>query len=120
MKLFNKASIFIFSILLTAFGGALLFCYNLRQTGKGKIALPFAIIALVATAIIRNLVHQTIPGSATELFIPNIIGGLTLIYPCWNAYFGEHLTYKTRSVLIPSIVVIFLWGGLYLCNVYLT
>ena len=90
--------------------------YNLRSVGKNKPVVPLILIALFANAILFRLVKQFQLGSAFELFIPNVAGGLILIFPVWDHYLSEFTSFQTKNIWVPLIVAIILWGGLFVLN----
>ena len=90
-----------------------MFAYNLRSVGKNKVVVPFILIALFANALLFKLIKQFQLGSALELFIPNVAGGLILIFPVWDHYLSEFNPFQAKNIWIPLIVTIVLWGGLY-------
>jgi len=96
-----------------------MFAYNLRVSGKNKTALPLVLIALVANAVLRQLIKNVLPGSAIELFIPGAICGLILIFPVWDKYLGEFQDSQSKSILIPAIVTVVLYGGFILLGLFL-
>jgi hypothetical protein len=117
--LYNKASILIFSAVLTGFGGALMLGHNLRVVGKNKKVASLVITILIANFILRQLVKSILLGSLYELFIPNIIIGLILIFPVWDMFLSEITTYNSKRIWIPLAVFVVLYGGLYLGNLML-
>jgi hypothetical protein len=113
MRLYNKMSIVIFSILLTGVGSSIMLGYNLRTAGKNKIVVPLVLISLVANAVIRQLVKNILPGSLMySFFIPNVILGLILAFPVWDKYLADLTSYEAKSLWIPSLIVLLLYGGL--------
>jgi hypothetical protein len=115
--LFNRISILIFSVLLTGFCGALMLTYNMRVIGKNNKVWPVIIFALIGNAFLRQVVKELLPGTGYELFIPNSIIGLILIFPVWNTFFTEISDFRAKPVWIPLTVFIILYGGLYYLNV---
>ena len=84
--------------------------YNLRKVGKNKVVAPLVLIALLAYAVLRQLVKRIFPGSLYEAFVPSIIMGFILAFPFWNNYLGEFTSYENKKPWIPLTVVVVLWG----------
>ena len=115
--LYSKTSVLIFSLILTGFCGALMLGYNLRTVGKRKIVLPLVIITLVVDGIMFQLVKKITPDSLLRLFIPNLIAAIILSYPIWDTYVTmDHDEYNEKTVWIPVIVAVVLYGGLLTLN----
>ena len=116
--LFNKFSIVFFSLILTSLGGALMFAYNLRATGKGKLGWPVVLISLLGTAVIRAVVKHFLPGSTYELFIPGLVWGLILAIPVWNKYLSDYPDYISKPPYEPALAAIVLYGAFFAFYTY--
>jgi hypothetical protein len=113
LKLYNQISILIFSVILTGFCGALMLSHNLRAVGKRKIVLPLVIITIVVDGIMFQAVKGFVDDSLLRLLIPNIIAGVVLSYPVWDAYITlDDDELEAKAVWIPAAVAIILYGGL--------
>lgn len=110
--LYSKTTIFIFSILLTGFGGAILLAHNIRKTGKSKGTIAVCFLSIVLISILRQMVIVTNLGALLEFLIPQIVCGGLLVTVCWDRYlFDVEGQYNNKHILIPLIVTIVLYGS---------
>jgi hypothetical protein len=91
--------------------------YNLRSVGKRKIVVPLVILTIVADAIMFQVMKKVTSDSALRLFVPNIIAGIFLSYPVWDAWLSfETDEFEEKPVWIAVIVGAIIYGGLIAAN----
>lgn len=114
--LFTKLSIAFFSILCTYFCGSLMLAYNLNQLGKRKQAWFMFIGSVILYAILLSIIKGFHAGSLIELIVPNIILGFLIAYPVWDYLLPVVDEFKPKSILVPLILTIIIWGSLIIGN----
>lgn len=92
--------------------------YNLRQTGKTKKAWIVVIGSMVGYAVLLQIIKRFNLGSLFQLIIPNLIVGLILALPVWDVLFPEIDEYQPKSLLVPIVATIVVWGGLILLSIF--
>lgn len=110
MKLFNKSTILIFSIIGSTLFGALLFSDNLKQLDKRKHIASIIIFALVWNVMMMKLLKNiTIP--FVPFIITNLLGGIILIVPIWKYHIEEYQkSFVSRKIWGPLISLIVLYS----------
>jgi len=111
-KIYVKAVVFIFSVLLSTIFGALLFAQNLNETGKKKDILHIILFSIIWNMLLLKSLGNIIHNPLIVYGITNTLGGLLLIFPFWNYYMKEIIDYDRRKIWGPLIVFIALVGGL--------
>src|SRR5689334_21939184 len=86
-RLFNKAAILTFSILMSTFFGALMFSQNLASIGKKNEIIKVILFAGLWNLIFFRLSGKIISNPLISFIIINLLGGIVLIFPMWNHYF---------------------------------
>jgi asparagine N-glycosylation enzyme membrane subunit Stt3 len=108
-KFFTRASIFIFSILLTVVFGALLFSDNLNEAGKRKEIYKIILLSIAWYTVLENILKRiTHLSFVTSYLIINGIGGLMIAFPIWNNYLKEIEEFEKRKSSGPAIVFLVL------------
>ena len=110
-KIYVKAVVFIFSILLSTLFGALLFARNLNETGKKIEILQIFLFSIVWNTLLLKSLGNIIHNAIIVYGITNTLGGLLLIFPFWNYYLKEIVDYDRRKIWGPLIVFTTLVGG---------
>lgn len=85
--------------------------YNLRQVGKVKKAWIVIVLHIVVFIVIRAGIKPFSLGSILEYLIPNLVVGLLLAFPVWDHFFPEIDEFKPKTLLVPIIATIVVWGG---------
>lgn len=117
--LYNKATIYITTALLSTFFGAIFYSMNLHQFNKKKQIPPMLIFGVCWNGLCIYILRALkITNSTLVLFLPNLLGGLILISFTWDYHFKEAGTFKSRSPVIPLLSVVFIWGTIYALNKY--
>ena len=111
-KIYVKAVVFIFSILLSTLFGALLFARNLNETGKKIEILQIFLFSIVWNTLLLKSLGNIIHNALIVYGITNTLGGLLLIFPFWNYYLRDIVDYDKRKIWGPLIFFIALVGGL--------
>lgn len=113
--LYAKETIFIFSFLCSVFFGAILLSINIRDKRDKWVVIGFGITYTVFMATIGATLAVGMPLIPIVL---SAIGGAVLQSYFWDKYIGKEVAYKKKSVLIPFLIAIVIFGGLFLLAVY--
>jgi len=111
-KIYTKAVVLIFSILLSTIFGAVLFAQNMKEAGKKMEIYNILFFSIFWNTLLIKMLGKIIPNSLMVYGIANVLGGLLLIFPFWNYYLKEVVDYDRRKLWGPIIVFIVLVGGL--------
>ena len=112
MKLFNKATVLIFSTLFSTFLGALIFSDNLKTLNKGKFIIPTILFSIVWT-VITNKILSSFNVPYVPFLIANFFGGLILIGPIWNHHIEKELEYETKPIWMLLLSLAILFGAIF-------
>jgi len=110
-KIYVKAVVLIFSVLLSTLFGALLFAQNLKEIGKKKEIFNIFLFAIFWNTLLLKILGMIIPNPLVVYGITNTVGGLLLIFPFWNYYLSEIVGFDKRTIWLPLIFFIVLVGG---------
>ena len=110
-KLYSKAAIFAFSILLSTIFGALLFAENLKEITKRKEIYKIILFSIIWNVLLMNLLKKIITNGLVLYGIVNVLGGLILIFPFWDFYLKDIVDFQRRKVWGPIIIFIVIVGG---------
>jgi hypothetical protein len=108
-KLYNKATIVIFSVLLSTFFGGIIYSQNLSEIDNRKQIGPVLVFCIIWNIILFKLAHRFTDNFVLTFILPNIFGGLILSGLFWKHHFGD-LDFKVRSVWLPSVIVLLIYG----------
>jgi len=108
-KLYNRATIVIFSIFLSTFFGGIIYSQNLSETGNRKQIGPVLIFCIIWNIIFFKLVDRYSDDFLITFILPNLLGGLVLSTLFWKHHFGD-LDFKVRSIWMPLIIVLLVYG----------
>ncbi len=108
-KLYNKATIVIFSILLSTFFGGIIYSQNLSEIDNRKQIGPVLVFCIIWNIILFKLAHRFTDNFVLTFIVPNILGGLVLSSLFWKHHFGD-LDFKVRSVWLPLVIVLLIYG----------
>lgn len=107
-KIFNKATVLIFSILGSTFYGGLIYSTNLKTLNKGKFIAPtitFSILwSIVLIWLFRDFEYPLI-----KYLVINGLGGLILIIPLWNYHFPDLDQFENRKIWGPLAGLLLPW-----------
>jgi hypothetical protein len=115
-KLYNKATIVGFSILLSTFFGGVLYSQNLVSTGNRRQIVSVLVFCLLWNIIAFNIANRFTDNFLLTFILPNLVGGLILANPIWEHHFKDIDTFKARAIWIPFMIVIGLVGILIALN----
>ena len=107
-RFFAKPAVFVFSILLSTFFGALLFAQNLKEIGKKGEIFKVILFAIIWNMFLLKISARFIPNPLISYVIVNGLGGLILIYPYCEHYFKEVEHFEKRKVWGPAVIFIVL------------
>ena len=108
-KLYNKATIVIFSILLSTFFGGIIYSQNLSEIDNRKQIGPVLVFCIIWNIILFKLAHRFTDNFVLTFIVPNILGGLVLSSLFWKHHFGD-LDFKVRGVWLPLVIVLLIYG----------
>lgn len=108
-KLYNQATIIIFSILLSTFFGGIIYSQNLSKINNRKQIAPVLIFCIIWNIILFKLANRYTDNFILAFILPNILGGLVLSFFFWKHHFGN-LGFKVRSVWIPLVITLLIYG----------
>jgi hypothetical protein len=108
-KLYNKATIIVFSILLSTFFGGIIYSQNLSKTGNRNQIGPVLIFCIIWNIIFFKLTNRYTDNFIVTFILPNLLGGLLLSTLFWKHHFGD-LDFKVRSIWMPLIIVLSIYG----------
>ena len=108
-KLYNKATIVIFSILLSTFFGGIIYSQNLSEIDNRKQIAPVLVFCIIWNVILFKLAHRFSDNFVLTFIVPNILGGLVLSCLFWKHHFGD-LDFKVRGVWLPLVIVLLIYG----------
>jgi len=118
-KLYNQATIVIFSILLSTFFGGIIYSQNLSAIDNRKPIAPVLVFCVIWNTVLFKLAHRYTDNFVLTFILPNIMGGLILSIFFWKHHFGD-LDFKVRNVWIPLAILLLIYGlfaGLrFFCN----
>ena len=118
-KLFNRVTIFLSTLFLSTFFGAILFSMNLKNLNKKKEITGIILFGII-WGVIWRYVFKTleINDAILILLIPNLIGAFILSKIVWDYYFKEVVSFISRSILIPLVTIIVVYGLFFVLNKY--
>jgi len=108
-KLYNQATIVIFSILLSTFFGGIIYSQNLSEIGNRKLIAPVLVFCIIWNTVFFKLAHRYTDNFVLTFILPNIMGGLMLSIFFWKHHFGD-LDFKVRNVWIPLAILLLIYG----------
>lgn len=107
--LYSRIFIAIYTILMTPIGGAILFCVNLRNTGRLK-SIPFVMLgAMLFEYFHLQMILRSTTGRTDVIFFPSLIFGLLLSFPVWRVLLRGLPPYKLLPAWIPLLVAAAVW-----------
>ncbi|WP_066002978.1 hypothetical protein [Mucilaginibacter sp. PPCGB 2223] len=117
-KLFNRLTIFIFSILLSTFFGGILYSNNLSEIENRKQIVGVLIFCLIWNGVSFKFARQFSDNFFISFILPNAIGGLILIKPMWDYHFKNFKQFTTRKIWVPAIIALIIYGVLIGLNLF--
>lgn len=115
-RFYTKQAIGLLALFLSPFFACILFAYNLKEIGKGKLFPFFIFGGLVYTAIVRQLTHSL--GTLFQILILNVVGSLLLTYYFWDKYLGAYNNYERKDFWKPTLIFIGICVVLLLAQVF--
>lgn len=119
-RFYSKWGIGGLTLILSPFFGCILFSYNLREIGKGKLSPYFIIIGMFWTFIFKKLTEGILGNDLFQFLLSNLVGGLILTFYFWDKFFIDYPTYQTKPVWKPLLVFVGICGGLLLFQILAT
>jgi hypothetical protein len=105
-KFYSKNAVALSTFFLSPLLGCILFSYNLKEVGRGKLAPVFIILSIAWVIVIRKLsgIITSIP--LLQLFIANFLASLLLTFVIWNRFLGDDIEYEARPAWKPVSIFI--------------
>lgn len=119
-RFYSKEAIGGLTLLLSPFFGCILFSYNLREIGKGKLSPIFIIAGMFWTFIFKKFTTGLIDNNLFQFILSNIVGSLILSFFLWDKFFIDYPTYEKKKVWKPLIVFVGICGALLLFQIIAT
>ncbi|MBC6112391.1 hypothetical protein ACFOG5_10205 [Pedobacter fastidiosus] len=116
LKLYNKATIIIFSLLLSTFFGGVIYSRNLSQIGERKQIAPVLFFCLIWNLILFKIANKLTSDLLLSFIIPNLLGSLVITTLFWKHHFKE-ISFKSKNIWMPLIVV-FIVYGIFICLLF--
>lgn len=108
-KLYNQATILIFSILLSTIFGGIIYSKNLSEIDNRKQIAPVLVFCVIWNIVLFKLAHRYTDNFVLTFLLPNMMGGLVLSIFFWKHHFGD-LDFKARNVWIPLAILLLIYG----------
>lgn len=96
LRLYSKTTMIISTLILTPLLGCILFSYNLKEIGKGKLSFIFIPIGFFWTVLFKKIIADFIPSSFIQLILSNIAGAF-LMNLLWDKFFIQYSEYEPRK-----------------------
>lgn len=90
--------------LLSPILGCILFSYNLREIGKGRLSPYFVIAGLLWILLIKRLLKGTIDDPLFQLLIAGISGSLLMTFFIWDKFLSSYPVYEKKKIWKPVLV----------------
>jgi hypothetical protein len=108
-KLYNQATIIIFSILLSTIFGGIIYSKNLSEIDDRKQIASVLVFCVIWNIVLFKLAHRYTDNFVLTFLLPNMMGGLVLSIFFWKHHFGD-LDFKARNVWIPLAILLLIYG----------
>ena len=108
-KLYNQATILIFSILLSTIFGGIIYSKNLSEIDNRKQIAPVLVFCVIWNMVLFKLAHRYTDNFVLTFLLPNMMGGLVLSIFFWKHHFGD-LDFRARNVWIPLAILLLIYG----------
>jgi hypothetical protein len=118
-KFYSKEAVSVLTI-LSPILGTILFSYNLKEVGKGRIGPYFIIGGVLWILLIKRLVAGIVPDSLFQLLFSGITGCLVMNFFIWDRFLGNYPDYEKKPVWKPTLLFIGICIALVLFQVLLT
>lgn len=117
-KFYSKQAVAILTVLSPILGG-ILFSYNLKEVGKGKLSPYFIIGGILWILLTRAFVASTITDSLSQLLFSGISGCLVMNFFIWDRFLGSYPDYEKKPIWKPTLIFIGICIALVLFQVLL-
>jgi hypothetical protein len=111
IELFSQLAIWCFSILFGVIFGSFILALNFKKLNKTKLSIIVIIFGIFYT-IFQVLAIDYL--KEINFFIRNLTYGFSafgalILHYFWENYIGKEITYRKKSILLPSIVCILIY-----------
>jgi len=117
-KFYSKEAVAVLMILSPILGG-ILFSYNLREVGKGKIAPYFIIGGIIWILLTKKMIAGIVTGPLFQLLFSGILGCLVMNFFIWDRFLGNYPDYEQKPIWKPTLIFIGICTALLLLQVLL-
>lgn len=115
--LYPRILIFIYALFFPIIGGVILLSINLKKLKRHMSILWLFIGFLLFESVHLKWIRED-GLSIWTFFLPVGLGAIFLIFPIWDVLLKGTNTYKRKGVLVPLIVLLFIWVPLLLINFF--
>ena len=105
--LYSRLTIYVFTVLCSVFFGGVLMFLNLRKLKNKHGQVAVAIYTVLYGAIVYPVLMQ-FDMRLSVLNLANILATIPFCTIFWGKYVGKTMKYRTKSVLIPSVIGAFI------------
>jgi hypothetical protein len=105
-KFYSKNAIAISTFILSPIMGCILFAYNLKEMGKGRLAPVFILLSFIWAFAVRKLLSYITSSAFLQLYITNLLASLLLTFLIWNKFLGDDTEYESRPVWKPISIFV--------------
>jgi hypothetical protein len=103
-ELYSPQAIRGFSLVFSSLFGGILFCINLKRSGKSA-QIPLVLAMTVVYFILAVIVASYLPSKSTSIsFLVNFPAAWLLSTIAWDRLLGKGLQYTTRKIWIPLLI----------------
>jgi len=92
--------------LLSPILGCILFSYNLREIGKGKLSPYFIVASIAWIFLIERFLIGKIDDRLFQLLIAGILGSLLMTFFIWDKFLSNYPIYEKKKVWKPVFIFI--------------
>jgi hypothetical protein len=110
-ELYSRQAIYFFTVFCSVFTGGTLMFLNLWKLKDRKGASAVAAYSMIYGAVTLLILLQ-LKRNVVLAMIAGLIGSFPLCNYYWEKFVGKYTGYRTKSILIPLIVVIVIFVGL--------
>src|ERR1700680_828648 len=113
-RFYSREAIGLWTLALSPCLGCILFSYNLKAIGKGKLVPYFVVVGIFWTILMRRLLVPFLHVPILQLLFSNLMGSLILTLVFWDKFFVNYRDYEKRPVWKPVLVFFGICVGLIL------
>ncbi len=116
----GRLIMFVFTLFMGSFFGAILYSQNLKEIGKKNLITPLIIISLLYNFLTLRLLSLVgIDSSSLKLILPNFVAAIILAGFGWSQHFNGVKPYHSRNILWPVLTIVLVYGFFITMNIIL-